>query len=98
MKYPIGNASVSFVYRNHRGLTETRRVRPEFLYFGTTEYHKTPGWLLDAYDHDRGAIRTFSIPDIQSPWTPIPEDQHDTDQRHPAYQTEESKMMRPRPF
>lgn len=54
-------AEVLFDYVNHRGVQSRRRVRPERLYFGMSEWHPGRQWLLDAYDFDRGETRTFAM-------------------------------------
>lgn len=60
---------VEFVYTNYKGSTSKRRVRPTRIWFGTTEHHAKPQWLLDAYDLDKKASRTFSIADLRE-WAP----------------------------
>ena len=50
-----------FSYCNHRGSRSDRSVTPVRVWYGSTEHHPVAGWLLDAYDHDRLALRTFSI-------------------------------------
>lgn len=51
-------------YNNHRGEIATRHIKPLCLKYGTTPYHKEPQWLLDAYDHDKFALRTFALSDM----------------------------------
>lgn len=53
-------------YVNHRGERALRRIVPVRLHYGVTAYHAEPGWLLDAYDLDRNAARTFSMRDIHA--------------------------------
>jgi hypothetical protein len=55
-----------FVYRNHRGEIAERRVIPDAVRFGTTEWHPTPQWLLRAYDLDKQALREFAMSEISS--------------------------------
>lgn len=54
---------VEVVYRNHRGEVATRRVTPLRVRFGSTEHHRTPQFLLEVFDHDRLAARTFALRD-----------------------------------
>jgi hypothetical protein len=54
---------IPVVYRNHRGEVATRNVRPLLVRFGSTEYHKKPQWLLEVWDCDKGAARTFALAD-----------------------------------
>jgi hypothetical protein len=40
-------------YHNHRGETRPRRIVPEYLWHGQTEWHKEPQWLLRAFDMEK---------------------------------------------
>jgi predicted DNA-binding transcriptional regulator YafY len=53
-----------FMYRNWRGETALRRVRPIGISYGTSEWHPEPQWLLHAYDLDKEAERDFSFSNI----------------------------------
>lgn len=56
---------ISFVYRNHRGEVETRRVIPERLQFILRPgFDYQPGWFLVAWDLDRQHGRTFALSHI----------------------------------
>ena len=61
--------SVSILYTNWRGETGERLIVPENLFFGSTEWHKEPQWLLHAYDVEKQAYRDFAIKDIAG-WKP----------------------------
>jgi len=65
-----GVPPVEFTYRNHRGAVERRRVIPVDARFGSTEWRPEPQWLLDAYDVDRRAYRTFALADVLTPPAP----------------------------
>lgn len=54
-------------YKNERG---TRTIVPRRIFFGKTEFHPEPQWLLEAYDWDKKADRTFAMKDIHS-WSPL---------------------------
>jgi predicted DNA-binding transcriptional regulator YafY len=56
-------------YTNHRGERRERRVSPNYLMFGTHEYHPEAQWLLDAWDVEKGAYRTFAVQHIHG-WRP----------------------------
>lgn len=53
-----------FDYENYRGEVGRRTVIPKGMSFGSTEYHTEPQWLLDAWDVDKQADRTFAFSGI----------------------------------
>lgn len=57
---------VTIDYTNWRGERSTRRVRPLDLVFENNEWHPETQWLLEAYDLERQAIRTFAVKNIHS--------------------------------
>ena len=57
---------VTIVYTNYREETAERRIVPERIWFGTTEWHPEPQWLLDAIDLDKNVERSFAMKDIAS--------------------------------
>jgi hypothetical protein len=57
-------APLEFGYTNWRGEFGQRRVQPLRLYFGSTEWHPEPQWLLEAMDSDKGEVRSFAFRDI----------------------------------
>ncbi len=57
---------VAIVYTNYRGETAERQIVPQKLWFGSTEYHPEKQWLLDAFDVDKNAERTFAVKDIEN--------------------------------
>ncbi len=57
---------VSILYANHRGETSSRIVIPHRIWFGRTEWHPEDQWLLDAYDLERQANRSFALKDIKT--------------------------------
>jgi Predicted transcriptional regulator len=56
--------SVSILYTNWRGETAERTIIPEKIFFGSTEWHKEPQWLLHAFDVEKTAYRDFAMKDI----------------------------------
>ena len=52
---------VAFTYTNWRGVTARRRVRPVRLWFGATEFHPEPQWLVHGLDLDSGLARDFAL-------------------------------------
>lgn len=56
---------VRIIYTNYKGKTSDRRIVPDTLWFGETEYHPEPQWLLKAFDLDKDACRDFAMRDIK---------------------------------
>lgn len=55
-------------YTNHRGEHAERVIIPQRIYFGATEWHREPQWLLVAIDVEKNAERHFAMKDIAG-WT-----------------------------
>ncbi len=62
--YIVFGAINRFVYTNWNNTTSTRHVIPHCLRFGISEYHKEPQWLLEGFDVDKQALRTFALSNI----------------------------------
>ena len=60
-----GLKAIKVVYKNWRGEEAVRNIIPIGLYWGSTEYHKDKQWLLDVYDIDKDANRTYAFKDIK---------------------------------
>lgn len=58
-------AQITMTYRNWRGEVAQRTIRPVALWFGKTDWHPEPGWLLSAWDCDKGGRRDFALADCQ---------------------------------
>ena len=58
--------TVQILYTNYRGETAYRNIIPEKIWFGATEWHPQPQWLLDAFDVEKNALRNFAIKDIRN--------------------------------
>jgi hypothetical protein len=61
---------LTMVYKNYRGEVAVRRVLPKCIWFGQTEHHLQPQWLMNAVDVERGVERTFAMQDIQTMFPP----------------------------
>lgn len=61
--------NVTFTYKNWKGETAVRLVRPIMISFGHTTFHPEPQWLLHAWDINKEAERTFAMKDIKD-WDP----------------------------
>jgi len=60
-----GKEKVRIIYTNYRGETSIRSIIPKSIKFGSTEWHPQEQWLLEAYDIDKNADRSFAIKDIK---------------------------------
>jgi len=58
--------AVRVLYTNYRGETALRTIVPERMYFGSTEWHPEPQWLLEALDLEKGQNRTFAMKDVRA--------------------------------
>lgn len=55
------------VYTNHRGERRERDIDPVTLYWGSTEFHPDPQWMLEVYDHGKKTRRDYALKDIEVP-------------------------------
>ncbi len=55
---------ISFRYKNWRGETAERHAEVKEIWFGSTEYHRNPQWLMRAVDLEKGAERDFAMADM----------------------------------
>ena len=60
---PVGGP-IRLTYRNWRGEVSDRKITPKSVWFGATDWHPEPQWLLRAYDHDKQADRDFALADF----------------------------------
>jgi hypothetical protein len=56
-------------YTNYRGETELRKIIPRMIHFVSTEWHPEEQWVLEAFDLERQADRSFALKDIVD-WNP----------------------------
>ena len=57
---------VKILYKNYRGETRIRTIIPLKIWFGNTKWHSNSQWLLDAFDVEKQANRSFAMVDIKS--------------------------------
>lgn len=57
---------VPILYVNHRGEVAVRRIVPGPLWFGSTEWHREPQWLMTADEPDTGKRRDFALAGIKT--------------------------------
>lgn len=55
-------------YTNHRGERSLRVISPTFtpIFYGSTTWHPEEQWLLEAWDLEKGQLRTFAVKDIHA--------------------------------
>lgn len=51
-------------YTNYRGEYGVRTLVPQGIYFGCTEWHRVPQWLMRAWDVNKGDYRDFALIDL----------------------------------
>lgn len=61
---PVSREPMKIRYTNYKGETADRSIVPARVYFGSTQWHPEPQWLLEAFDVDKNEIRTFAFKDI----------------------------------
>ncbi|MGE0190448.1 MAG: hypothetical protein AB7T63_00255 [Planctomycetota bacterium] len=61
-----GEVVLVVIYKNWRGETSIRRIKPHGIWFGTTQWHPHPQWLLNAFDLEKQAERSFALSDFVS--------------------------------
>lgn len=58
---------VTVTYRNWRGEIAERQIRPIRMWFGSTEWHPEPQWLITALDVAKDAERDFALSGFCAP-------------------------------
>lgn len=61
---------VTLTYRNWRGEVAERAIIPRRVWFGSTDWHPEPQWLLTAWDVEKNAERDFALKDFGQPAAP----------------------------
>jgi hypothetical protein len=64
---PVTGDPVTLAYTNWRGETAQRTIVPQRVWFGSTDWHPEPQWLLTALDAEKGADRDFALKDFGNP-------------------------------
>ena len=57
--------TVRILYKNYKGETGWRLIVPETVRFASNEWHPQAQWLLDAFDLEKGAPRSFAMSEIR---------------------------------
>ncbi|MDR6431282.1 hypothetical protein [Brucella pseudogrignonensis] len=58
---------IKISYTNYRGENSIRTITPIKPWYGSTEWHPEPQWLLTAFDHEKQANRDFALKDFGYP-------------------------------
>lgn len=51
-------------YKNWKGEVSERVIIPHHVWFGSTEYHPEPQWLVHAWDCEKRDHRDFALKDV----------------------------------
>lgn len=51
-------------YKNWKGDTRKRYIRPKQIWFGSTQWHEEKQWLLKAVDLESGLARDYALTDF----------------------------------
>lgn len=57
---------IQFDYINWKGIKGHRTVVIWEIFFGSTEHHEEPQWLLKGYDENKKEVRIFAMRDMSS--------------------------------
>ena len=63
-KYAKVNPPLRVKYKNWKGEVSIRNIIPQEVWFGHTDYHKDKQWLLNVWDIEKDAPRTYAMMDI----------------------------------
>lgn len=64
---PVGELPtmpIELGYKNYRGEWAMRKIVPVRVWWGSTEWHPEPQWLLQAWDVEKRANRDFALKDF----------------------------------
>jgi predicted DNA-binding transcriptional regulator YafY len=57
--------TVRILYKNYKGETAWRAIVPQKVRFASNEWHPQEQWLLDAFDLEKNAARSFAMDEIR---------------------------------
>lgn len=60
----VPHNKIEFEYVNWKGIKEHRRIGVCEFYYGSTEHHKEPQWLLEGFDLEKKTFRKFAMKDM----------------------------------
>lgn len=53
-----------FRYTNYKMETEWRKAKPNYVWYGTSQYHQGEQWFMNALDLDKDEVRNFALRDM----------------------------------
>jgi hypothetical protein len=65
MQNVVKGTQLRFTYTNWRGETNIRRATVWRIFYGSTEYHPDPQWLMEGVDLDKNAVRVYAMRDMR---------------------------------
>lgn len=60
---PVG-IPIKVKYKNWQENISIRTIIPQSIYYGHTDFHKNDQWLMDVWDVEKDAQRTYAMLDI----------------------------------
>jgi len=57
--------AIKVSYTNWRNETTIRTIIPSKIWWGSTEWYKDEQWLLDVWDVEKEAVRTYAMKNIR---------------------------------
>jgi predicted DNA-binding transcriptional regulator YafY len=61
----VTTRKITFTYRNWRGETAVRTAEPTGIWFGSSEWHPEPQWIMSACDTEKNVMRYFAMRDMK---------------------------------
>lgn len=55
---------IKVLYKNWKGEIGERTIIPKNIFYSSNEYHKEKQWLLEVFDIEKDALRTYALKDI----------------------------------
>lgn len=64
-KQIVFGVKIAVTYTNYKGVTNDRIIIPDTIWYGSTQWHPEPQWLLRAFDTSKGQMRDFALKDLK---------------------------------
>jgi len=56
---------LNFIYTNHKGETDVRKMIVDQLFLGSNEWHPKKQFLISGFDLDKGSMRCYAMKDMR---------------------------------